>query len=81
MKSVDDRKLSPLWRILTKNVRVDGNRHPLLAADKIGKCLTKRKINIKADREFLEKKFPSRKVRESHLSQSARRDTENLKEI
>ena len=66
MKSVENRKLSPLWRILTKNVRVDGNKHPLLAADKISKCLTKRKINFKTDREFLEQKVPFKKVFESH---------------
>ena len=47
MDSIENRKLSPLWKILMKNVRVDGQRHPLYAAEKIGTCLAKKKISPK----------------------------------
>ena len=53
MDTVDSRNLSPLWKMLIKNVRVDGQRHPLFAAEHIGPCLTKKRINQRDKRRFI----------------------------
>ena len=52
MEQIDNRKLSPLWKVLMKNAPTDPKKQPSINADKIGKCLTKRKINLDTGKLF-----------------------------
>ena len=54
MDLIDDKTLTPLQKILVKNVHVEGKRHPLFATEQMGACLAKKRIKSKARRRFID---------------------------